>query len=259
MRKPFFIQISDTHLFADPTHRLWEIAPDPLLDLTIDAVCALDERPEFILMTGDCSGDGTVASYLRLAQKLARIDAPKYYLPGNHDNAAIMSPILMGKEIPKNAKLTQTFEACGWRFILLDSAVPNEDAGMIGDAQRDWLRSALSRDLHTPTVVAVHHNPVPVGSKWLDSMTIADANALVAILDTAPQVRAVVFGHVHQALEVERGGTLYLGAPSTFFQFKPLVDEFAQDFVPGGARVVHLGSNRVLSAILRLDEAAHRP
>lgn len=253
-RRPFFVQISDTHLFADPSRRLWSIAPDPLLDIAIDDVCALGERPEFVLVSGDCSGDGSVASYRRLASKLERIPAPKYYIPGNHDYANVMSEVLLGAAPPGKEKLVQTFETCGWRFVLLDSAVPDEDGGSIGDAQRAWLRETLTAHASTPTIVAVHHNPLPVGSRWLDAMTIADAGALVAILDTSPQVRAVLFGHVHQEFEVERGGTLYLGAPSTFFQFKPLSNDFAQDHLPGGVRVLRLGHNRVLSAVLRFSE-----
>lgn len=258
-RKPFFVQISDTHLFEDPRHRLWDIAPDPLLDVAIDEVCALGERPEFVLVSGDCSADGSLASYRRLAKKLERIPAPKYYVPGNHDDVAVMARVLLGADPPGKEKLVQTFAACGWRFVLLDSSVPGEDSGNIGDAQRAWLRETLAAHAAAPTIVAVHHNPLPVGSRWLDSMTIADAGALVAILDTAPQVRAVVFGHVHQEFEAERNGTLYLGAPSTFFQFKPLSNDFAQDHVAGGVRLLRLGDNRVLSAVLRFTEPLECP
>ncbi len=34
-------------------------------------------------------------------------------------------------------------------------------------------------------------------------------------------MRGVVFGHVHQEVQVEQQGTWFLGAPSTCFQFEP--------------------------------------
>jgi Icc protein len=103
-------------------------------------------------------------------------------------------------------------------------------------------------------MVIVHHNPVPVGSAWLDTMTIADADDLLAVLDAAPQVRAVLYGHVHQEKSDMRGTTRYLSAPSTFFQFKPNAATFGADSVPPGARVVHLDSDAFSTAVVRFGE-----
>lgn len=254
VREPFFVQISDTHLFADPAAKLWDVAPDPMLDRALDALGELNKRPSFALITGDCSSDGSVDSYRRLAQKLERLETPLYYIPGNHDDADIMAKLLLGRALELRQKLTQSFEAYGWRFILLDSSVPGEDGGDLGDAQRAWLRTTLAAHPHTPTIVVVHHNPLPVGSAWLDPMMIADANALHAILDTSTQVRAVLFGHVHQVFEAERNGAQYLSAPSTFFQFKPRSVNFGRDERPAGVRIVALNGDRFRSAVLRVGE-----
>jgi Icc protein len=110
-----------------------------------------------------------------------------------------------------------------------------------------------------PTVVAMHHNPLPVGSRWLDTMTISDAPALLAVLDTAPHVKLVLFGHVHQELETRRGGTVYASAPSTFFQFKPRSAEFGQDESRSpGARIVRLGDDRMAGSIVRVATEGRR-
>jgi 3',5'-cyclic-AMP phosphodiesterase len=253
VREPFFVQISDTHLFSDPSMKLWDVAPDPMLDRALEELAKLG-KPAFILMTGDCSSDGSADSYRRLESKLARFNVPVYYLPGNHDDPAMMAKLLLGKELAPREKLTQTFEALGWRFVLLDSSVPGEDGGELGDAQRAWLRSTLAAHPSTPTIVVVHHNPMPVGSAWLDTMTIADANALGAILETASQVRAVLFGHIHQVFEARRNGAQYLSAPSTFFQFKPNADRFGRDDRPPGIRVLRLNGDGVRSAVYRFGE-----
>ena len=253
VRKPYLIQISDTHLFEDPQARLWGVAPEHRLDQVMDAICAAAPEPEIVLVTGDCSADGSRASYERLGAKLARLNAPAYYLPGNHDDAALMATMLMNRSLDKE-KLCFVVEALGWRFVMLDSSVRGEDAGCIGNAQREWLRNTLAADLSTPVLVAVHHNPLPVGSEWLDTMTISDGAAMLAILDTAPQVKAVIFGHVHQEFETYRDGTLYASAPSTFFQFKPRSKEFGKDERPAGARLLRLSGSKVQTALLRVGD-----
>ncbi|HLN46661.1 MAG TPA: phosphodiesterase [Magnetospirillaceae bacterium] len=251
---PYFIQVSDTHLFEDAATKLWDVAPDQALDAAIDALSKLDGTPSFILVTGDCSADGTEASYLRLAGKLQRLGAPVYYLPGNHDDAGRMARLLAGRSIASGDKLVQDFEAQGWRFLLLDSSVPGQDWGALGSQQIEWLRAALAQEPSTPTMVVVHHNPVPVGSAWLDTMTIADADELLPVLDAAPQVRAVLYGHVHQELTEQRGGAKYMSAPSTFFQFKPKAQTFDADSAPNGARIVHLEPDGFSTAVLRFGQ-----
>ena len=252
VKKPYVIQISDTHLFEDPTAQLWGVAPDQHLDRVVDSLCATAPEPEFVLVTGDCSADGSIASYRRLADKLARLKAPAYYLPGNHDDAALMAQMLMERALDKE-KLCFAFAGLGWRVIMLDSSVRGEDGGCIGNAQREWLRNALASDPLTPVIIAVHHNPLPVGSLWLDTMTISDGAALLAILDTAPQVKAVLFGHVHQEFEEYRDSTLYASVPSTFFQFKPRSKEFGRDDGRAdGARLLRLAVDKVQTAVVRV-------
>lgn len=225
-----------------------------MLDRVLEELSNLGGRPAFVLVTGDCSSDGSPESYRRLATKFASLGAPIYYLPGNHDDPALLSRMLVGRPLAPRDKLTQTFDALGWRFILLDSSVPHEDGGALGDAQRAWLRSTLASEPRTPTIIVVHHNPVPVGSAWLDPMMIADSNALNAILETSAQVRAVLFGHVHQVFEEQRDGVQYLSTPSTFFQFKPNAAHFAKDDRPPGARIIRLDGDQLRSAVFRSGE-----
>lgn len=254
VKKPYVIQISDTHLFEDPNARLWKVAPEEHLDRVVESLSASAPEPELLLVTGDCSADGSVASYERLGKKLARFNAPAYYLPGNHDDASLMATMLMGRTLDKE-KLCFTVDALGWRFVLLDSSVRGEDAGCIGNAQREWLRNTLSSSTTTPVIVAMHHNPLPVGSIWLDTMTISDGAALLAILDTAPQVKAVLFGHVHQEFEEYREGTLYASLPSTFFQFKPRSKEFGRDGSRAdGARLLRFNAGKLQTAVLRVGD-----
>jgi Icc protein len=90
-------------------------------------------------------------------------------------------------------------------------------------------------------------------------MTISDAPALLAVLDTAPHVKLVLFGHVHQEFEVRRNATVYASAPSTFFQFKPRSPEFGQDESRApGARIVRLGDEHMAGTIVRVTTEGRR-
>ncbi len=258
-RKPYYIQISDTHLFADPAAMLWNVAPEPRLDAVVARLREIAPDPEFVLITGDCSADGSPESYARLSQKMTLLSPHAYYLPGNHDNASFMASHLAARKLARFEKFTQTFDACGWRFILLDSSVAGEDGGSIGNQQRDWLRAQLTRDGKIPTVIAVHHNPLPVGSAWMDKMTISDAPALLSLLDTSPNVKLVLYGHVHQETMEKRGQTVYASAPSTFFQFKPRSEVFAQDDSQmSGARVISIGVEPVAGRVVRVAMEGRR-
>jgi len=258
-QKPYFIQISDTHLFADPAARLWNVAPEPCLDAVIDMLAASAAHPEFVIVTGDCSADGSPESYRRLREKIARLSPRAYYLPGNHDDTPYMASYLADRALSRFEKFTQTFDAGGWRFVMLDSSVAGEDGGSIGNEQRDWLRAQLARDPKMPTIVAMHHNPLPVDSVWLDTMTISDSPALLAVLDTAPQVRLVIFGHVHQEFEARRGASVYASVPSTFFQFVPRSQDFGQDETRGpGARIIRLGDDGVVGTVVRVATEGRR-
>ena len=97
---------------------------------------------------------------------------------------------------------------------------------------------------------------ISAAERWtsLDTMTIADTDQLLPVLDGAPQVRAVLYGHVHQESREQRGGATYMSAPSTFFQFKPKAPTFGSDALPSGARIVHLEPGRFTSAVMRFGE-----
>jgi Icc protein len=69
-------------------------------------------------------------------------------------------------------------------------------------------------------------------SRWLDGVGLQNGAAFMALLRRFPQVRGVVFGHVHQAYDAMHDGVRLLATPSTCSQFKPGSDDFALDARP---------------------------
>ena len=79
-----------------------------------------------------------------------------------------------------------------------------------------------------------------MGSKWLDSVGMANGEQVLERLRTLGRVRALVFGHVHQEYDAMHNGIRVLATPSTCRQFKPASDEFAVDDRPPAYRRIEL-------------------
>jgi Icc protein len=86
----------------------------------------------------------------------------------------------------------------------------------------------------------MHHQPLNMGSAWLDGVGLRDADQFLAVLERSPDVRGVLWGHVHQASDRMRGDVRFLSAPSTCSQFLPSSDFFAIDNRPPGMRWLSL-------------------
>jgi Icc protein len=123
-----------------------------------------------------------------------------------------------------------------WQFILLDSTRPNSPGGHLAEKELLFLEQTLEAHPDRYAIVCLHHQPVPVGSAWLDTMMVDNAQGFFHIIDRHPHVRAVVWGHIHQDFSARRNGIELLGAPSTCVQFKPGAAKVAVDDIKPGYR-----------------------
>jgi 3',5'-cyclic-AMP phosphodiesterase len=113
----------------------------------------------------------------------------------------------------------KSFGQDAWRFLLLNSQIPGEVPGHLSSATLDWLQLELAAYPNQPTTIAFHHPPLSINTEWLDSSALQNPDDLFQVLDRHPQVKLVLFGHIHQEVEQVRSGITYLGCPSTCFQF----------------------------------------
>jgi Icc protein len=127
-----------------------------------------------------------------------------------------------------------------WSIVLLSTFLAGEDAGGLGPARLQGLRKALAAHAGQHVLVAMHHHPLPMGSAWLDGVALRDEKDFWQIIDSHPNVRGVVCGHVHQAFDRERNGLRFMSTPSTCAQFLPRSDFFALDDRPPGLRWLEL-------------------
>jgi len=229
-------QITDLHLFAESNRNLLGVHTSESWNAVLAQVAELQRQPDLILLTGDLSQDGKVESYLHLKKSLAPLGIPTYWLPGNHDKLAAMEEVLQGGVISAE----KSFAVDNWHFVLLNSQVPGCVHGQISQKSLKWLDRELSSHPEKHAIVALHHPPFRVDSDWLDGSNLQNAEELFEVLEAHPQVKLVLFGHIHQEFSRWRKGIQYFGTPSTCIQFEPHSHEFALDQEPPGFRLLYL-------------------
>ncbi|HEY9643804.1 MAG TPA: 3',5'-cyclic-AMP phosphodiesterase [Coleofasciculaceae cyanobacterium] len=217
-------QLTDTHLFADETLTMRGFTTVRSFQTVVEQVKQL--QPDLLLLTGDLSQDETIASYEQLRDRITPLGIPTYWIAGNHDQSlADMQQVLSTGPISDQ----KCFQAGGWQFILLNSMLEQQVYGELTAEGLEQLEQQLQQAPDCPTLIALHHPPLAIASAWMDAIGLQNREALFAVIDRHPQVKLIVFGHIHQAFDRLRHGVRYLGAPSTCVQFSPDSDEFAID------------------------------
>lgn len=243
------LQITDCHLFADPEARLLGVPTQQSLDAVLAAV---SDRPrDLVILTGDLTQDAAPEGYRRLLDRLDELGTPFAWLPGNHDDPATMRACLAqaGRSAPDHVVLGD------WLVVMLDTSVPGQDVGHLAEGELARLDRLLADHPRRHVLVCLHHHPVPVGCHWLDPIGLGNAGAFFRVLDRHPNVRGVLWGHVHQVFEARRDGRRLMASPSTCFQFKPRTREFTLDPLPPGWRELALYPDGTLqSRVHRLED-----
>lgn len=225
------LQISDCHLSADPATDYRGENPDANLERLLPACRAL--RPDGIVLTGDIADDASPAAYRRVAERVADVAPAIAWLPGNHDERGAMETVFE----PAGFSAGPLLRWGDWEIVLLDSAVADRPEGRVDDERLAPLKG-LSGE--RPALVFIHHQPLPVNAPWIDKYRLVDADRLWQRLD--PEiVRAVGFGHVHQAFIGETNGIACLSAPSTAVNSQAATETFTFDPTGPKARWYRLG------------------
>ncbi|GIZ12847.1 3',5'-cyclic-AMP phosphodiesterase [Pseudomonas sp. NCCP-436] len=235
------VQLSDSHLFGETDGRLLGMNTGDSLRRVVEQVRQEQPRIDLILATGDLSQDGSLASYQRFRQLTASLDAPIRWLAGNHDEPPPMEMACADSDL-----LDPIFDLGAWRVILLNSSVPGSVPGRLAESQLTLLERALSEAPQRYHLICLHHHPVPIGSKWMDPIGLRNPEALFAILDRHPRARALLWGHIHQEFDQQRGHLRLLASPSTCVQFAPGSEDFQVGNEAPGYRWLRLNPDGTL-------------
>lgn len=242
------LQITDPHLFGSAAGALRGVVTDASLRRVLDEAYAHVPDHAAVLVTGDLVQDDP-SGYLRFASLFASSRKPVLCIPGNHDEPAIMRRSLAHPPF----QMCGTFSAQGWQLVMLDSCDPGHVGGRLTTQELERLDRALAGS-PAHALVCLHHHPVAMGSRWIDTVGLANPDEFWRVIDSHAHVKAVVWGHVHQEYEGRRGNVRLLATPSTGAQFLPQSDRYAVDTRPPAYRSITLHADgRVDSEIRWVD------
>ena len=250
-----FVHLSDIHFLEDPARPQYGVRTGEVFERAIPLVNAA--QPDLIVLGGDLTSDEKVASYRRARAALARLNAPVHAIMGNHDDRSTYRSVFHPDGPASADPAYAAFDHGPCRFVLLDSHVPGAVEGRMDAPQLAWLDAELAAHPRRPTFAFVHHQPLPIGVKWLDNLGFLNGQDLVRVVERHPQVRAVFFGHVHQPRIWRYRGIVFASVPALAFQFSPTEQETTGRHItldPPGFRVVRSpDGDRFETAIHYLD------
>ncbi|MBF0183385.1 MAG: phosphodiesterase [Magnetococcales bacterium] len=209
------LHFSDCHLLADPQGTLYGAQPAHCLEQLLQAAHPWAQACQLAIVTGDLTQHGEPEAYQRAEQMFQRLGCPVYTLPGNHDRPEIMQEQLSGQPIRWQSSLTEG----GWQMLFLNSLLPEQTEGYLDASALQQLQQQLQNGPDLPALLALHHQPVAVGTPWMDQIGLSNPEALFALLQHHPRVRLILFGHIHQPLDTVQQSIRLLGTPSTCVQF----------------------------------------
>src|SRR5690554_5910979 len=236
--------LTDPHLFSAPDATLLGINTYNNLQGVVQHIQQQARTADLLLATGDLSQDGSPEAYRHFLELVEPLQLPVHVLPGNHDVRESFHAVMQRRAAP-------VIELEHWRIVLLDSTIPNDSAGRLDNNQLAILDEVLQTDDPRHLLIAMHHSPLSMQTAWLDTMVIENADALLERVKRHPNVKALLWGHVHQAYDAElprdsgehAHALRLMATPATCFQFLPGSRDFSVEAIAPGYRWITLMAN----------------
>ncbi len=236
------VQVTDSHLYADPEGKLVGVNTQESFNQTIQLIQDIIWPVDFILATGDLVHDASVDGYTRMKTQLEQFGVPVYCIPGNHDIPDVMKQCLDHGPI----SIPQYVQHNNWHLTFLDSTLPDHEGGHLNPEELEAFEDNLTQAEERNILICMHHHPVPIGSRWMDGIMLDNAEDFFSIIERFPNVRGIIWGHIHQTFDSQRDGIKLMGSPSTCIQFTPHKSDFGIDPSPPGFRWLELMPNGVI-------------
>lgn len=215
-----------------------DINPYLNLQKVLEEVSTYD--PELLLVTGDLSSDGTVESYLHFNALLAEssLECDFKVLPGNHDSIESLLATFSQQHLWLNSPTLDIHD--NWKIHLLNSKFKGT-LGEVSTKELDALRQSLVLSKAKSHLIAVHHHPIPCAG-WMNKHEWVNRQEFTQLVESFPQVKAVIYGHIHTDVETNQNGVMYLACPATCWQWAN-TESFGMTEAMPGFRVMNLHEN----------------
>lgn len=247
--------LTDLHMRAGrgPSAR-WRDMSRGGLDAIVDRIQAFDPPIDAVALTGDLADPGTAEDYALLLQPLRRLPMPLLPIPGNHD---LRGPMRAAFGLPPSPSpdgwIQYAVDVGPLRVIALDTLlVPEQPQGQLCAGRLAWAAEALAEAEDRPTLLLMHHPPIPLGIPGMDAMRLLEgAEELAILLRRHPGMIGILCGHYHRPVVASWLGLPLLVAASPALQLglhlhageAPAVDEpygmFLHRWTPESGLVTH--------------------
>lgn len=254
------LQLTDLHVFKDPTATLKGIPTRTLLEDVVRHVQSSGNVFDAVVVTGDHTHDELPESYEAVRSLLSPWLNQLYLVPGNHDDRTVMRSVFPDRLQGHGQDLiTFAFDAGDWLCIGLDTHVPGAVPGRIEPSQVTWARKRAAESRSNQVALFFHHPPVLMNSAWMDPIGLEGRELLLDWFQQEPRIRLVCCGHVHHEFQNRVGLVDVLTTPSTGIQFVP--DGATPTFVAGapGYRIIELRDEGFATRVIRLPEIRFQP
>jgi 3',5'-cyclic AMP phosphodiesterase CpdA len=210
--------LADTHIPANvennyrgfyPYRNLQKIVPD-----------IVSAGPEGASIVGDLARlSGEPGDYVNLKKLLSPLveKTPVFLALGNHDNRDNFVKVFEntpGQKQRVRGKHVVVVEKAHARLIMLDSLLyVNKVAGLLGKAQRQWLKAFLEGSDDKPTILCFHHTLGDGDGDLLDVPRLFD------MIGPIRKVKAIVYGHSHAYGYSQFKGIHLINLPAVGYNF----------------------------------------
>lgn len=214
-----FAHLSDFH-YTKHNDRFPDLRTELVSALAklINDLSTIQQRLDFISITGDLTEAGDAESYTALSELLSCIHIPVLLIPGNHDSRQSMSEVFTS-EFRINGRVTLDYYTVidDMQVIGLDTLDAGEVGGRLTSEQLLWLEDLLLQDEFTHSVISMHHPPFPIGQAGFDAIAALEGRDQFAKLLRQSRSEIIVLsGHVHRPYHAtwNRASCHIAGAPS---------------------------------------------
>jgi len=258
-------QTSDLHLARAGQLTYGHVDSAAALTRIISHVNALYPVPDLAVISGDLTNDGSLEETRHAASLLAGLHCPWVVLPGNHDLRSSLRAEIPPASLPAapGRFLHYALDHLPVRILALDSVNEGKPGGALCAARLDWLAERLSEAPGRPTMLFLHHPPLPLGMPETDEDGFVGAEALGRLIAANPDILRIAAGHIHLATTSLWQGCPVVTAPSTGMQ---LTRDFTANPPPSGFTLAapgyllhHLtGQGNLVSHVVTLGDSEQR-
>ncbi|PKF49964.1 phosphodiesterase [Enterovibrio nigricans] len=257
------IQLTDTHIVCPSQKVSGVLDTYSLFERAIEKINK--DLPKLgdidgIIVTGDITDCGDVASYEAFKLVIERLAIPYYVIPGNHDLRSSMHQCFNQlNDLNQSDEINWLLPFHDIDLIGLDTVIPGSGGGHLSPNALQFLDSSLGQSTDKPALIAMHHPPFESGIQFMDAIGLEGVNELHEILVSTPREVRIICGHLHNSIVCSVGGKTVLSSPSTASTF--LTDH--RDNAPvgftqnTGGYMLHEWNNGFRSSYLTLAEPGH--